>query len=140
MSPPRSHSGGEYVFHQKTVAEGMWCVVLDETMSRIANCVGTTPPWWYTPMRKPMAALKMTHTARRRRERRMGTQLRRRGTAGRRKRGSWWGKRERSMVAESAERARTLRIQYGTSGQLKRETSMVMYTGPRSWRRFAVKC
>jgi hypothetical protein len=46
----------------------------------------------------------------------MRTQLRRRGTQGRRKRGSWWGKRERSIVAERAERARTLRIQDGTSG------------------------
>lgn len=73
-----------------------------------------------------MAALKMTHTTTRRREPRMGKQLRRRGTTGRRKRGSWCGKRERSIVAESAERARTLRIQYGISGRLKRETIIAM--------------
>jgi hypothetical protein len=62
--------------------------------------------------------------------RRMGRlilmQLRRRGTQGSRKRGSWWGKRERRAVAERAERARMLRIQFGTRGQLKRERSMAM--------------
>jgi hypothetical protein len=43
-----------------------------------------------------------------------------------RKRGSWWGKMERMAVAETAERARALRIQVGTIGQLKRERIMAM--------------
>jgi hypothetical protein len=62
----------------------------------------------------------------RRRGRFMRMQLRRRGTAGRRKRGSWWGKRERRAVAERAERARMLRIQVGIRGRVKRESSMAM--------------
>jgi len=73
-----------------------------------------------------MAALKIIHVARKTRERCMRTQLRRSGTHGRRKRGSWWGKMERMTVAETAERARALRIQCGTIGQLKRERIIAM--------------
>lgn len=77
-------------------------------------------------MRKPIAALKRSQEARKRRERCMRMQERRRGIAGRRKRGSWWGKMERRAVAERAERARALRSQVGigTRGQVKRERSM----------------
>lgn len=87
-----------------------------------------------------MNALNMIQTARKIRERCIRTQLRRRGTQGMRKRGSWWGKMERMTVAEKAERARVLRIHDGTIGQLKSDRIMAIYAGPNSWKRFATKC
>ena len=143
-SGPRSHRGGEYVFHQNTFASGVvlipWATVLVEMISRIASWAGMTPPWWYTPMRKPRAALKTIQTARQIREWCIRTQLRRSGTQGSRKRGSWCGNIERRTVAEKADRARVLRIQDGTIGQLKSDRIMAIYAGPRSWGRFTRKC
>lgn len=50
LSAPRSHCGGEYVFHQKTEVSGFvftpWATVLVETMVRMASWAGTMPPWW----------------------------------------------------------------------------------------------
>ena len=67
-----------------------------------------TPPWWYIPIKTPMVALKMIHAASQYRVRvfELGRcrEERMRGTAGRRKRGSWCGMQDRSRVAEMAER------------------------------------
>lgn len=58
-------------------------------------------------MRRAKTVLKTTHAARKYRVRRRDfgrcIEVRRRGIAGRRKRGSWWGIRERRIMAESAE-------------------------------------
>jgi hypothetical protein len=77
-------------------------------------------------MRKPMMPLKMIHAARKMRERWTRMQLRRRGTQGIRKRGSWCGKMERRRVAERAETARALRSQVGIWRVRKRERTMTM--------------
>ena len=139
---PSNHSGGEYVFHQKTVAvapipdarDPSACFdILVETMVGIFSWVGITPPWWYTPIRNPKAALKIIHAMKKGRD--LRTQVSRRGTHGIKKRGSWCGKIDKIIAPDIADMARLFLRRDDHSDQM-----ITRYAGPRSCGRFTRKC
>ena len=152
LPSPISQSGGGYVFHQKTVADGdavpafvlasvaIVATAFSATILGIWSCVGITPPWWKTPMRRPNKTLKMTHDERKMRDLGVPTQVRRRGIAGMRNRGSWCGKIERKKVADNAEMARQFFIHLGMVDRRKALRINRIQTGPRSWGRLTRKC
>lgn len=92
---PSMYKDGGYVFHQctSTVFDMLCVLYMDERMvSGMASCMGTIPPWWYTPIRILIAPLKSAHAIQKRlrhtRDSGMVTQVRMSGIHGRRNRGS----------------------------------------------------
>jgi hypothetical protein len=61
------------------------------------SCAGIMPPWWYMPIRVPRRMLNISQDVQKhfrpRGEAGRRTQVRSKGTQGRRNRGSWCGKR-----------------------------------------------